>query len=264
MLKRILTSIIGLAVFFGVIFMHRYVLYGAVLVLTLGMLYEIYSVTEAQKNVRVVGYISAVLIFAGFIFGRMIFAGVSVCMLFLLLMIFTHGKCGYNDVLSAAFMTLFVAAFMSMIIMIRRKCDSYTVILPFVCAWLTDTGAYFAGTFFGKHKFVPNISPKKTVEGAVGGMFLSVIGCVLYIIIMVSVMAGGIASTAAIVKFAAVGLVGSVLAQLGDLAASCIKRDRNKKDYGTILPGHGGIMDRFDSVVFVLPFVYYAMIHFIL
>ncbi|MBO5059579.1 MAG: phosphatidate cytidylyltransferase [Clostridia bacterium] len=264
MLKRILTSIIGLVVFFGVIFSHHYVLYSAVILLIMGMLYEVYGVMGIRKELKAVGFLSALIICAGFLFGRMIAAGVISCMLFLLMMIYLHGKSDSKEVLSAAFMTIFITVFMTMLILIRRRCDRYTVILPFICAWLTDTGAYFAGTFLGKHKLVPNISPKKTIEGAIGGILLSTIGSVLYIVIMVAVMAGGMASTEAVLKFAFIGFIGSFLAQAGDLIASCIKRDCGKKDYGSILPGHGGIMDRFDSVIFVTPFVYYAMIHLVL
>ncbi|MDD6735653.1 MAG: phosphatidate cytidylyltransferase, partial [Clostridiales bacterium] len=102
-----------------------------------------------------------------------------------------------------------------------------------------------------------------TVEGSIGGLVLSCIGCVAYICIMVGLFAGGMPKMSVILKFAFIGLAGSVLSQLGDLAASCIKRDCNKKDYGSLLPGHGGLLDRFDSVLFAAPFIYYAMMYIV-
>lgn len=264
MLKRIATSVIGLAVFFTVVFTHHYVLYAAVLLLTGVMLYEAYKAIDASIGTKITGFISAFVLFFFYFFGKFIFAVYAFVMINLIAMVFLHGKKSSKEVLYSAFVTLFITAFMFTLILIRRNCDRYTVILPFVCAWLTDTGAYFAGTLLGRHKLAEHISPKKTIEGAIGGLILSTIGAILYIIILVRILAGGMANTEALIKFAFIGFVGSVIAQLGDLVASVIKRDFDKKDYGTILPGHGGFLDRFDSVIFVAPFIYYAFLHIIL
>lgn len=264
MLKRIATSIIGLAVFFAVIFAHHYLLYGAVALISIAMLYEMYGAMSVEKPAAVLGYVSSLIICAGYIFNRQLFGMVSACMIFLLGMVFLHGKVSSQKLMSAAFAAIFITVLMSSLIMTRKRFDKYTVILPFICAWLNDTGAYFTGKLIGKHKLAPKISPKKTVEGSIGGIILSCIGCATYIMVMVALKAQGVPRAEIIVKFAAVGFVGSVLAQFGDLAASCIKRDCGKKDYGSILPGHGGFLDRFDSVLFAAPFVYYAMQHFIM
>lgn len=264
MLKRILTALVGLAVFAAVIFSHRYVLYCAVTLVIAALLYEIYGAMGFDKNVKLTGYGTALLLCLGFVLNKNLFVIFAAVGLFMITLVRRHGSVKASEVLSACAVTLFVAVFMLSLVMIRKRCDKYTVILPFVCAWLTDTGAYFAGSFLGKHKLCPNISPKKTVEGAVGGLLLSTVGSAVYIIIMVELMAGGFPRTEIIAKFAAVGLAGSVIAQLGDLIASCIKRDFGKKDYGSALPGHGGFMDRFDSVIFVAPFVYYAVTHFLM
>lgn len=263
MLKRILTALIGLVVFAAVIFSHHYVLYCAVTLLVMAMLHEMYSVMETDKNVRFTGYGAALVVCAGFVLNTQLLAIFGAVILFMVTVIKQHGKVKSADVFAAATATLFVSMFMMALVMIRKRCDQYTVILPFVCAWLTDTGAYFTGTFLGKHKLAPNISPKKTVEGAVGGILLSTIGSALYIIAMVEIMADGMPDVSYILKFAVVGFFGSIVAQVGDLIASCIKRDFGKKDYGSILPGHGGLLDRFDSVIFTAPFVYYAMMLFI-
>lgn len=264
MAKRLLTSFIGIIVFFAVVLSHRYVLYSAVILLTLGMLFEMYRVMCVGKFLRGIGYVSAVIECLGFVFGKQIFALAAVLMIFMLAMIAMHGKVTSKKVLAVGFVTLMISAFMSVLILTRKSCDKYTVILPFVCAWLTDTGAFTAGSLWGKHKLAEKISPKKTVEGAIGGVVFSVIGSVLYVIIMVLIMTSKMPSGAYMLKFAVLGLFASIVSQLGDLSASCIKRDFEKKDYGNILPGHGGLLDRFDSVLFAAPFVYYAMQHFIL
>ncbi len=264
MLKRILTALIGLVVFFTVVLTHHYVLYTAVGILIFGMLYEMYRVITVGRFLKLTGYLSGLVIWLGYLFGVHIFAMYTVCILFMLAMIAMHGKVSAKKVLSVGFITLFISVCMMALVLIRRKCDQYTLILPFIVAWLTDTGAYFAGSLFGKHKLAPNISPKKTVEGAVGGLVLAVLGSVAYIFIMVAIFAGSTPIVSVIIRFAVLGLVGSIIAQLGDLALSCIKRDFKKKDYGAILPGHGGILDRFDSVLFVTPVVYYMMLYIIL
>ena len=131
---------------------------------------------------------------------------------------------------------------------------------PFVVAFVADGGAYFAGRFFGKHKLAPIVSPKKTVEGAIGG----ILGCVLlgeictYVYQNIAdksdIFFHGVAPAFYLVV-AVLGVIAAVLGILGDLFASVVKRQHGIKDYGTIFPGHGGILDRFDSVLFVSLFV---------
>ncbi len=264
MLKRIITALIGLVVFTAIIFSHHYVLYIAVSLLVMGMLYEVYGAMEADKKLKVTGFCAAIILCAGFIFGKMLFAIYAAIALYMVTMVLLHSKVHSREVLASAGITLFISVCMLSLIMIRKKVDQYIVILPFICAWLTDTGAYFTGTFLGKHKLVPTISPKKTVEGAIGGILLATLGGAAFIIIMCMALAGGMPIVPVIIKFGIIGFLGSIISQVGDLIASCIKRDFNKKDYGSILPGHGGLLDRFDSVLFVTPFVYYAMMYFVL
>lgn len=136
----------------------------------------------------------------------------------------------------------------------------YFIVLILCYAWGGDTFAYFAGRFFGKHKLAPIVSPKKTVEGAIGG----ILGCVLlgeictYVYQNIAdksdIFFHGVAPAFYLVV-AVLGVIAAVLGILGDLFASVIKRQHGIKDYGTIFPGHGGILDRFDSVLFVSLFV---------
>ena len=123
----------------------------------------------------------------------------------------------------------------------------FCFLLVFITAWVSDSMAYIVGSLIGKHKLIPEVSPKKTVEGAVGGVVFAIIGCLLYgliIELLTDVEANYL-------SLSLIGLTLSVVSQLGDLIASLIKREYGVKDYSNLLPGHGGIMDRFDSVLAV-------------
>lgn len=124
------------------------------------------------------------------------------------------------------------------------------VALPILLTWATDTGAYFVGKSIGKRKLIPSVSPGKSVEGAIGGLVLTVIVAVLYMKFILRPYAGLGMSLGAALLF---GVVVSITAQVGDLVASLMKRDAGVKDSSKILPGHGGIVDRFDSLFFVMP-----------
>lgn len=125
-----------------------------------------------------------------------------------------------------------------------------------ICAFLTDTFAMLGGRFFGKHKLCPQLSPKKTVEGGVCG----VIGCVVSMMVYCLICQNFLGYNPNYLNALIIGTGASVISQLGDLSASCIKRQFGIKDYGNIMPGHGGVMDRFDSLLFVSPFICYALI----
>lgn len=124
--------------------------------------------------------------------------------------------------------------------------------LVFIISFMTDTFAYFSGYLFGEHKLIPNVSPKKTIEGSIGGILGSTICCLIFGYIFKLDMA----------LMIVMGIIGSIIAQIGDLFASSIKRYVGIKDYGNLIPGHGGVLDRFDSVILVAPFVYSAVIFF--
>jgi phosphatidate cytidylyltransferase len=119
--------------------------------------------------------------------------------------------------------------------------------LIFLCSWGCDTCAYCVGMLIGKHKMAPVLSPKKSVEGAVGGVAGAALLGALY-----ALATGGL-----VLEYALICAVGALISMVGDLAASAVKRNQNIKDYGTLIPGHGGILDRFDSVIFTAPVIYY-------
>ena len=138
----------------------------------------------------------------------------------------------------------------------------FYLILSFGSAWWSDTGAYFVGTFFGKHKLCPGISPKKTVEGLIGGVITAILCnllvCFIFTQISAMIVPFGYFAMPVKINYVAVALMTptlSLLGVLGDLSASVIKRQNGVKDFGHIMPGHGGVMDRFDSVLFISPVV---------
>lgn len=122
--------------------------------------------------------------------------------------------------------------------------------LVFVIALLSDIMAYFTGSFFGKHKLAPTLSPKKTIEGSIGAIIFSSLGCFIF----------GIIFNLNTFFMILIGLIGSVVSQVGDLLASLIKRYVGIKDYGNLIPGHGGILDRFDSIILVAQFIYLVLL----
>ena len=260
MLTRILTSAIGVVVFFLALFSPPEIFMLVIFAVIAIMLYEMYSVLKCGKLVNCIGIISAAVTAFAMVLNtsvNMSVALVPIIMLYLIAAVIRHGRVDARDVLTHGFVTLFITAFMCYIIENFKMFSALGVLWVFVIAWITDSGAYFAGVFLGKHKLVPHISPKKTVEGAIGGTLASVVAGVVYYVILVNI--GTKFSWGALASYVVMSFVGSLLSQVGDFAASCIKRDCNVKDYGSILPGHGGLMDRFDSVVFIAPFVYYAI-----
>ena len=161
-----------------------------------------------------------------------------------------------KDAATLVFFTLAIPLIFSMLRYIRNmEKGNLLVWLPFIVSWLTDTFAYFSGRFFGKTKLCEKISPKKTVEGAIGGVIGAVAGCVVF----------GIVADTALPMFFLVpfGMSGSVLSQMGDLFASCIKREYGIKDFGNIMPGHGGVLDRFDSLLLTIPYTYILLSLFV-
>jgi phosphatidate cytidylyltransferase len=146
---------------------------------------------------------------------------------------------------------IFYVCFFSYHVSLVEQLPEYghtAVWLVFLTAFGTDVTAFFAGGAFGRHKLCPHISPKKTVEGAVGGFLGSVLFCGAF---------GYLFAPALLLHCLIMGAGGGVIAQLGDLTASVFKRGLGIKDYGILIPGHGGLLDRFDSVLFTAPFIYY-------
>ncbi len=146
---------------------------------------------------------------------------------------------------------LYVVFFSYHVVLIDQSAYHLLVWLVLITAFVTDIMAYFSGYFFGKHKLCPKISPKKTIEGSVGGT----LGTML-----VSGLFGYFIMPEIMIHCMIMGALGAVISQFGDLTASVFKRKMGIKDYGHLIPGHGGILDRFDSVLFTAPLIYYYII----
>lgn len=177
------------------------------------------------------------------------YASIAFCILLYLFgaAVFSRDKDMLNRIAILYMTCVYITTGFTSIVLLRdMPMGKYIYVLSIAAPWVSDIFAYFCGYFFGRHKLIPEISPKKTVEGAVGAVVFTSLGMLAYGEIIGRIFPD---VTPAYVTLAIGGVLISVMAQLGDLAASLIKRRYEVKDYGTILPGHGGIMDRFDSVI---------------
>ena len=273
MLIRIISGVIGIALAAFIVQTGGNVFAGAGLLLAFGAWYEYCNAfrEKGYKPTLVTGMVLISVIWAGgwlgnagFLVGATMFSVLTV----MLLTVLNHDN---FDVLSAvisvagvfyiglSFTHLVMLRFMGGEAVIPTCLGDFQLGCAFlwialIGTWASDTFAYFAGFAFGKHKLVPVLSPKKTVEGAVGGTLGAMaVGAVFGYLLYNNVTH----NTATIWVLVIITFVGAIISQLGDLLASGIKRDHNIKDYGHIIPGHGGIMDRFDSVIFVTPCIYF-------
>ena len=198
------------------------------------------------------------LVFGGsFAEADILAAGAAVLLIIVLMAIFVFTFPRYQAGRIAAVFFSFVYCPVMMSFIYRARMlphGEYVYALVFFCTWICDTCAYFTGRALGKHKLAPVLSPKKTIEGSIGGVVGSAVFSMLLAVVLVSRYDEAPGSY--IAAFALIGLVGGAVSEVGDLAASAIKRCYNIKDYGRLIPGHGGIMDRFDSVIFTAPLIY--------
>ncbi len=172
------------------------------------------------------------------------------------IMVFFHDSVKVEDVMFAFGGTLLITLSMTSLALVScsgNGFSSFWIVLTLGVPWLADSGAYFAGVYLGKHKLCPTISPKKTVEGAVGGLLSGTLGSLLIGLVFLLIY-----SDAHIVfwPLIIVGLINPIISIIGDLTFSLIKRSCGIKDFGTIMPGHGGLLDRFDSIILCAPLVF--------
>lgn len=261
MFTRIITALICIPFLLYIIIKGGLVLELSIIIIAMIGSREIYRAFENQyKPLKIPGYISVLSILISIIYRPDLLGpitGLTVIGI-LVIMVLKYPKYSIIDVSVTVFSTFYIAFLFPFIYLIRdMSVGGFLVWLIFISAWGTDTFAYFTGTFIGKNKLVPKLSPNKTIEGAVGG----VLGAAL--LSFVYTWAYGTYYNAQILDYILVipliTLFASVIAQIGDLAASAIKRFLEVKDFGYILPGHGGIIDRFDSVLFTAPFVYFIL-----
>lgn len=259
MKKRVVTALVLVPVLFLITLAAPKIVAAVVwgLLLMVGV-YELLYCTGLVRHPRMVLY-SAVMAFMSSIwsyYGSNQAVGMLIFLVFWTLLfselMANHVKISVEMVMACIFAGAVVPYLLSAIIRIHvMSSGRYLILIPFVVAFMSDAGAYYAGTLFGKHKLAPVVSPNKTVEGVVGGLVSAVLGMLIYAVIMQLGFKLRIHYGAAILY----GLLGSGIGVIGDLCFSIIKRQSGLKDYGNLLPGHGGFFDRFDSVVTVAPLI---------
>ncbi len=271
MITRIITAVVGIAVAIAVLFLAATPVYNLMVsLLTVLMLYELLSACDCIKY----KFHSIVcMIFAAVMPFLLEFEGMEAKYLLATSCIFlifvgyiaNHKKITFEKICCMLAVTLLTTLSMCCLVSLKNLDKVHGVCYVILClagAWLGDSGAYFVGTFLGKHKLCPEISPKKTVEGAVGGVIT--VGIVFAVYAFFYRLVQGYFGQSFEVNYpmiVVIGFVCGVLGIIGDLSASLIKRQAGIKDFGNIMPGHGGIMDRFDSVLFVAPFMMFALSH---
>lgn len=262
MLKRTITAVCAMVVFIPVCYFSGTVVFPITMAIaSLIAAYEMTGCIGVRNNLSVSipsCIIGALLpLIPWFTDGDTIKYAFSFFIIYLIVMfttlVFSKGKLDYTLVASN-FMGVLYASMSFMCIVLLREAGAYLYLLVFIGPWVSDIFAYLCGRLFGKHKLIPEVSPKKTVEGSVGGIIFTAVAFVVYgIIIKTYFNANAVANP---IAMALAGAVTSVIAQIGDLTASAIKRRFDIKDYGRIFPGHGGVMDRFDSVLLTAPVLY--------
>lgn len=247
------------------IFLGGYFLEISVILLSLGGMYEFYKVSKVKghKPISIVGYL---LCLAYYIhirngFDLKISVGVFILVVFLLMIVpVIDTEKNFIDVALTILPCFYVGIFFSFILFLSMMDKgNYFVWLIFISAWGCDTLAYYSGRYFGKHKLNPKVSPKKTVEGAIGGLLGSALLCTIYGYLIAS-----FGVDISLYHYSIIGFLGGVFGQCGDLVASSIKRYVGVKDYSNLIPGHGGILDRFDSILLVSVVVFYYVNIFVL
>lgn len=252
---RLISGIVLVIIALATIISGSWILFFTLLAVSLiGMreLYKVMKVSDEHVTVlELVGYLGAVLYYIAMKadFGNYGTMAIIISMILILFVyVFGYPKYHAEQVMAAFFGVVYVAVMLSFIYLTRSLPDGkFLVWLIFLCSWGCDTCAYCVGMLIGKHKMAPVLSPKKSIEGAVGGAA----GAALLGVIYAAATQGKMA------EYALICAVGALISMVGDLAASAIKRNQNIKDYGKLIPGHGGILDRFDSVIITAPVIYY-------
>ena len=262
MLKRVITSLVATCVLVPIlIFSHTFIFPLAIAVITVVSLYEIFKCMGAHQRLYITIPMYLYGAAAPFLmrynpFGEpMAFALISfmvgaLYMVYLFsLIVWSHGKLKFGETVSVFAMSVYIIGALNSIIYVRDYGEGgkYLYLLIFIGAWFTDIFAYFTGYLFGKHKLIEDVSPKKTVEGSIGGIVFCALAFVGYGFIVKTFFS----AEANLIFLGISGVIISVISQIGDLIMSVIKRQYNVKDYGWIFPGHGGMLDRFDSILAV-------------
>ena len=261
---RLISGIMLLAIAITFITLGENVLFGAVLVISLVGMTELYKIVKVERSLLgIIGYLVAIgynilIYFSLDDYLQLLFIGFL--LILMVVYVIAYPLYRIEQVMTVFFGLFYVAIMLSYIYRVAALEDGAILVwLIFIGAWGSDTCAYAVGILLGKHKMAPRLSPKKSVEGCVGGVIGAALIGYIYALILGDKIVG---LTNPRVLFAIIVASSSVISQIGDLAASAIKRNYNIKDYGKLIPGHGGILDRFDSIIFTAPIVYYLAVFF--
>lgn len=271
MKTRIISAAVGIVLFLAVIFLSTDLIlengFPIILTLTLSILsavgaYEMLHNTGIVKNNIIMGISCAMAFLLVMLFSLYgIAAGMSAYFVFvaviLTVSLAVHEKTSYKELVASQAYTLFLSYSFYCIDNIIQNYGKFAFLMIFIFAWATDTFAYFTGVFLGKRKLCPKLSPKKTIEGSIGG----VLGCVVCTAIACIIFKNN-GGEVNMWIFVPATIIFSIMGMVGDLSASYIKRATGIKDYGNIMPGHGGVLDRFDSVLLIAP-VYHALLYWL-
>ena len=271
-LTRLISGILLLAFTFVTMFFGGQLLLVTLFMISLLGLYELYKVMKFEDTpLACVGYLGAFAWYLNIdtkpnvildikVPELMIFSIVVVAAL--LVFVVKYPKYSANQLFSTIFGIFYIPVMISFIFKTRETIafGQWLAWMVYVSSWGSDTCAYAVGRLFGRHKLAPSLSPKKSIEGSVGGIIGSALIGVIFGLIM-SNFTGK--SENLIIIFAVIGGLGSVISQIGDLAASGIKRNYDIKDYGHLIPGHGGILDRYDSIIITAPIVYFLSLYLV-
>ncbi len=262
---RFLSGAVLTVLAIGILYVGGYLTGAAVLMLSMGGIIELLRVYQIHnKPIGIIAYIATAAYYALLFFDKQQFV-IPLIIVFVLSVLSVYVICfpkyRDEDAMAVILSFFYVTLMLSYVYLIRElPYGGGLVVMIFICSWINDTCAYCVGVRLGKHKMTPQLSPKKSVEGLIGGIAGAALVAGLYGIFFskyVYELSNGP------LIFAIVGAIGAGIAVLGDLAASAIKRNHDIKDYGKLIPGHGGILDRFDSMIFTAPVIYYCFIYMI-
>lgn len=253
--KRTFSGLIGLILLIYIVLSGGYLLYFSIYILSLVGLREFYKAIEniEIKPVYLVGYLGSTGLFINFMTQNK-YLGIMITSLIisLLILIVINKSVSIQDISITIFGIYYIPFLLYHIIYLE---NTKYIWLVFIIAFGTDTFAYISGNIFGKNKLCPSISPKKTIEGSIGGIVGSTSLLIIYSMYY---------DLNPLWKMIILSIICSIASQLGDLTASKIKRVSGIKDYGFIMPGHGGVLDRFDSIIFTAPIIYYYISSFLI
>lgn len=254
---RLISGIVLMAIAIALLVYGSYPLFWVITGISIIGLFELYRAVGMEKTLpAVVGYISSIVVDILILddaYEYLLMWLILTLMVMMACYVIAYPKFNSEQMTMLFFGLIYVTVMLSFVFKVRFVANGILLVwLIFIGAWGSDTCAYCVGKLCGKHKLPSELSPNKTIEGCVGGIIGAALIGFLFALVFFD-------NTEYWWKFAVIGGVSSVISQIGDLTASAIKRNHDIKDYGKLIPGHGGILDRFDSIIFIAPVVFYLV-----